>query len=342
MRKLQGLLLCAWLAAATGACGGSKTKPAETAAAKSAGPERTDLAQPAIKALVEGAAFAKIYLKDGDGPGAKGKAIVKLKEALSLDGRLWEAHFNLGLIYARAGELGVSEDELEKAAKDAPDAEPVAIALAEVRRRRGEAKQSAEGLETFCKAHPQLLDARYRLVVSLREAGRFDEAIAHAHFILARRSNDDATRAELALSHLAKGERDLAELLVAQAIKQNPKSAPAYRAQGLIMLQKGEDAEAFRAFEKAAEFDPSDTTARVNMGNVFLRAGAFKEAEAAFRPVLATNPNVEGAMLGVAVALRGQKRLDDSRVAYEKLLEKSPRHLAATFGLAMWAGNSGN
>jgi len=335
MRLVRGMLVAiAFLIAPTVGCGGSKPKPVASAK-KGDTAERADLAPPAIKALVEGAAFAKIYLKDGDATGAKNKAITKLKEAFALDSRLWEAHFNLGLVYARSGELSLSEDELEKAASASPDAEPVAIALSEVRRRRGDSKAAAEGLESFCKAHPALLDSRARLVMALREAGRNEEAILHARFVLARRSGDDATRTELALSHLAKGERDVAELLVSQALKQNPKSAPAHRAQGLIALQKGDDADAFRSFEKAAELDPGDTTARVNMGNVLLRAGAFKEAEAAFRPVLGTSPGDEGAMLGIAVSLRGQKRFEDARVAYEKLLEKSPRHLAATFGLAI-------
>ena len=40
-------------------------------------------------------------------------------------------------------------------------------------------------------------------------------------------------------------------------------------------------------------------------------------------------------MLGLAIALRGQKKLDDSRATYEQLLNKSPKHLAATFGLAV-------
>src|SRR5262249_34428918 len=163
--------------------------------------------------------------------------------------RLWEARYDLGLVYARSGELAKAEDALAKASEDAPDEEGVAVALCEVRRRRGEGKQAAEGLEAFCRTHPNALDARARLVVVLREAGRADDAIAHARFLLARRPLDDATRAELALAHLAKGERDVAELLVAQALKQNPNSAPAWRAQGLISLSKGDDAEAFRAFE---------------------------------------------------------------------------------------------
>jgi hypothetical protein len=37
----------------------------------------------------------------------------------------------------------------------------------------------------------------------------------------------------------------------------------------------------------------------------------------------------------LAIALRGQKKLDESRITYERLLDKSPKHLAATFGLAV-------
>ena len=317
------------------ACGGSKAKGGAVTAEAAKTEDRSDLAKPAIQALVEGAAFAKIYLKEGDGTGAKDKAIAKLKVALSLDGRLWEARYDLGLVYARSGELAEAESALADAAASAPESEQVAVALCEVRRRRGETKLASEGLEAFCKAHTNALDARARLVVVLREAGRNDEAIAHARFLLARRPLDDGTRAELALSHLAKGERDVAELLVAQALKQNPKSAPAWRAQGLIALQKGDDAEAFRAFETCASLDPADTTARINMGSVLLRAGAFKEAEAAFRAALANAPNDVEAMLGVAVAMRSQKKLEEARAAYEKVLVLAPRHLAATFDLAV-------
>ena len=74
------------------------------------------------------------------------------------------------------------------------------------------------------------------------------------------------------------------------------------------------------------------------MGNVLLRAGAFAEAEKAFRQVLVTIPTDEGATLGLAISLRGQKKHEEARAMYEKLLAQSPRHLAATYGLAiLWA-----
>ncbi len=109
-----------------------------------------------------------------------------------LDGRLWEAHYDLGLVFAKLGELAKAEEHLAKAASMAPDNEQVAVALCEVRRRRGETKAAAEGLEAYTKSHPNALDARARLVVVLREAGRFDDAIGHARYILARRPLDDA------------------------------------------------------------------------------------------------------------------------------------------------------
>ncbi|MEO7095381.1 MAG: hypothetical protein ABI175_19145, partial [Polyangiales bacterium] len=188
--RLASIALCLG-ALSLVACGGSKGKGGATTAAGAAKTEdRSDLAKPAIQALVEGAAFAKIYLKEGDGTGAKGKAIAKLKAALALDGRLWEARYDLGLVFARAGELAEAESSLADAAAAAPDSEQVAVALCEVRRRRGATKLASEGLEAFCKAHTNALDARARLIVVLREAGRNDEAIAHSRFLLARKPLD--------------------------------------------------------------------------------------------------------------------------------------------------------
>ncbi|GAC1353797.1 MAG: hypothetical protein NVSMB47_06860 [Polyangiales bacterium] len=330
MRRLELLAFLVLVA-----CGGSKHGAAGPGDAPAKAEARTNLAKPAIQALVEGAAFAKIYLKEGDGTGAKDKAIAKLTAAIAIDTRLWEARYDLGLVFARSGELARAEDQLDQATPSAPDSEPVAVALCEVRRRRGETKQAAEGMESFSRTHPNALDARARLVVVLREAGRTDDAIAHARGLHARRPLDDNTRAELALAHLARGERDVAELLVAQALKQNANSAPAWRAQGRIALQKGDDAEAFRAFEKAAQLDPQDTTARMNMGAVLLRAGAFKEAESAFRAALANAPNDLEAMLGIAVSLRSQKKLDEAKAAYEKVLAAQPHNLSATFDLGV-------
>ncbi|MBN9166214.1 MAG: tetratricopeptide repeat protein, partial [Myxococcales bacterium] len=230
------------------ACGGSKVQQGAKTAETGLPP-----ANPlAVQRMVEGVAAAK-------DPKMQTRAIALFREAIQIDPKLWEARFDLGVVLASAGDLAHAEEQLEAAAKIAPEREEVAVALAEVRRRRGSNKDAARTLEDFVKDHPGALDARTLLVAALRDSSQHDKAIAQAREVLVRKPGDATALAELALCHLGKGERDTAQLLVKQSLDVNAKSAVAHRVQGLVHLAGGDDAAAFQAFSKAAQEDPHDT-----------------------------------------------------------------------------------
>lgn len=319
------------LALALPACGGGHPQ--------ATGPAKTSNALPpanpaAVAKMVQGVQAAK-------DPSSRTRAIALLKEAITIDPNLWEARYDLGVVLAGAGDLAGAEEQLAAAAKLAPDAEEVAVALAEVRRRRGEQKLAADGLGDFVQDHPNALDARTLYVAALRESAQVDKAIAQAREVLVRKPGDALALSELALCHLAKGEKETAQLLVKQALDADPKSAVAHRAAGLIALANGDDAGAFVEFRKAAEADPRDTTARLNMGNVLVRAGAYPKAEEQFRAILAIAPDDVDAMIGLAAALRGEaddkhpQKLDEARALLEKALERDPHNVAALFNLGV-------
>jgi Flp pilus assembly protein TadD len=146
-------------------------------------------------------------------------ALLLLREAIALDPSLWEARYDLGVVLASTGDLAAAESTLSTAVKTAPDAEKVALALAGVRQRRGEHDAAAEGLGAFVEGHPSALAARTLYVACLRDAGKVDKAILEARDVLSRKPGDASALAELALCHLAKGERDEASLLARQAIE---------------------------------------------------------------------------------------------------------------------------
>jgi tetratricopeptide (TPR) repeat protein len=287
----------------------------------------------AVTKMVQGAQAAK--------DGARDRALGLLREAIALDRGLWEAHYDLGVVLAGAGDLAGAEDELRTSAKLAPDAEEVAIALGELRRRRGENKDAADALGDFLQDHPNAIEARILEVTALRDSGQLDAAMKQAQEVLVRRPGDAAALAELALTHLAKGERDTASLLAKQALEANPKSAVAERASGMIALAGGDDAAAFAAFTKAAQSDPHDTTARLNMGAVLLRAGAYAKAEEQYRAVLQVAPEDPSAEIGLAAALRGESdpknsaKLDEARGILEKVVDRDPHDVAALFNLGV-------
>ncbi len=319
------------LSAAVPACGGGGHV--------TTGPAKTSTALPpanpaAVAKMVQGVQAAKE-------PTTRARAIALLREAIVIDPNLWEARFDLGVVLASAGDLSGAEEQLAAASKLAPDSEEVAVALAEVRRRRGEHKPAADGLGDFVQDHPNALDARTLYVAALRESGQVDKAIGQAREALVRKPGDASALSELALCHLAKGEKETAQLLVKQALDADPKSAVAHRAAGLIALANGDDAGAFVEFRKAAEADPRDTTARLNMGNVLVRAGAYQKAEEQFRAILAIAPEDIDAAIGLAAALRGEaddkhpQKLDEARALLEKAIERDPHHVAALFNLGV-------
>jgi tetratricopeptide (TPR) repeat protein len=283
--------------------------------------------------MVQGAQAAK--------DGQRDRAIALLREAIQVDPNLWEGRYDLGVVLAGAGDLAGAEEQLAAASKAAPDAPSVAVALAEVRRRRGEAKLAAQGLADFVAGHAGALDARTLYVAALRESGQLDKAIAEAREVLVRKPADATALAELALSHLAKGQKEAAALLAKQALDANPNSAVAHRATGLLDLANGDDAEAFAEFRKAAQADPRDTTSRLNMGVVLLRAGAYAKAEEQYREALKVSPDDSDAQVGLAAALRGQSdpqhqhKLEEARALLEKVLANDPHDTSALFNLGV-------
>ncbi len=314
------------LVASLGACGKSQQK-VEAPTLQPANPV-------ALGKMVQGVQAAK----DASG---KERAISLLEEAVKADTGLWEAHYNLGILLADKGDLGTAERHLATAQQLAPNAEDVAVALSEVRRRRGDAQGAVDALAPFVKENPGASYAPVALIGALRESEKVDEAIAQAQQVLVRHSKDPRALAELALSYLDKGELDTAELLSEEALKADTKSAIAERTAGLIKLNQGDDAVAFRHFARASELDPKDTTARLNVATVLLEAGIYDKAAEQFRTALEAEPDNSSAALGLAAARRAQGKREETApyLEAEKLikgvLDREPKNLEATYNLAV-------
>jgi tetratricopeptide (TPR) repeat protein len=306
------------------ACGGSN-KQAEAPKLPPANPQ-------ALGKMVQGVQAAKDN---------KNRAISLLEEAVKADAGLWEAHYNLGVLLADKGDLSVAERHLATAQQLAPNAEDVAVALSEVRRRRGDKQGAIDALRPFVKENPGASHAPVALIGALREGDKIEEAIAQAQQVLVRHAGDPRALSELALSYLDKGEIDTAELLSQEALKADPKSAIAERTAGLISLNQGDDAVAFRHFAKASELDPKDNTARLNVATVLLEAGIYDKAVAEFRTAFEAEPENSAAALGLAAARRAQGKRDETGpfLEAEKLLkgvlDREPHNMEAAYNLAV-------
>lgn len=331
------------------ACGGSK-KPAEGPAQS----ERRASNPQAVAKLAQGAAAAR------EAAGAK-RAIELFREALQIDPALWEARFNLGVVLAAQGELDDAAKELLQAGREAPNEESIVVALAEVERRRGRSKEGAEVLAGFVKAHPNAAGAKDAYVAALRESKQYDKALEQARELLLLHPGDAGALAELSLCYLAKGDHETASLVAKQAVDSaskndgkdgkeakappsadaNKKAEKAQLAVALVAFTRGNDAEAFAAFQKAAELDPHDPTPKMNMGTIFVRAGQYTKAEEQFRGVLAQSRDDIDALLGLAIAQRGQgtqenqAKWNEAKGTLERVLVLDKDNPAAHYNLGV-------
>ena len=316
-------------ALALAACGGGKASAPKGAATLALPP-----ANPiAVGKMVQGVQAAK--------DGQRDRATALLQEAIGLDANLWEARYDLGAILGNEGDLAGAEEQLAMATKLSPDSQDVAIALAEVRRRRGEQKEAADGLSDFVQDHPNAVDARTLFVASLRESGQIDKAIAEAREVLVRKPADASALAELSLSHLAKGEKEAAALLAKQALDSSPNSAVAHRATGLLDLANGDDAEAFAEFRKAAAGRPARHDVAPEHGRRAPPRGRVRQG----RGAVPRDPQGLARRHGGAGGARGgpprrvdpshPQRLEEARSLLEKVLAADPHETSALFNLGV-------
>ncbi len=262
-------------------------------------------------------------------------AIESFEAALAIDPGLWEAHYNLGVVYERRGEARKALQHFEAAHQTEPSASEPLIGLAEAQHRLGDRAAASDLLEQYLQSHADDNKVRVLLTSILRERGRFDDALTQARDALVRDPANAAALLEVGRIYRAKQEPDVAELVFRKVLALDPKSAPAHNDLGLLGLERGDTQLAFDEFEKAVAVDPSFAPARMNRASVLVHAGDYAAAHAEYEKVLALDEHAVDARVGLGVSLRGLGKHADAEKAYEKALEDAPSDPAALFDLGV-------
>jgi tetratricopeptide (TPR) repeat protein len=312
-------------ALASSACGGGSSEAAKPTmvALPPANPQ-------AVQKFLE--AGALIGAKRGD----LKRAESLLREALAIDAYLWEAHYDLGLVLLRRGELRSAEDELQAAHRTQPAAGEPLLALADVQNALGKHQSAIDALEEYLEAHADnAADVRVRLTALLREQGQYDAALEQARAVLVRDPKNAGALLEVGRIYRARGELDVAELVFNRALHLDENSPYPHNELGLTALARGDTQLAFGRFEDALKADRGFAPARLNRASVLLHAGDYAAAESEYRKVLAEDAEHDDARVGLAIALRGQGKPKEAATEYERVLDHSPNQASALFDLAV-------
>jgi tetratricopeptide (TPR) repeat protein len=271
--------------------------------------------------------------------GREARAEALLLDALRIDPSLWEAHYNLGVLRRRRGELRAALESFRAAHRIQPDAGEPALAMAEALWMRGELDEAAELLEAHFErqagSDSGATQARVAYTSVLRQRGDYDDALEQARAVLVREPGHVEALLEVGRIYREKGELDVAELVFGKAVALDADNPRPHNELGLLFLARGDTQVAFEHFERALSVDAAFAPAQLNRASVLLRAGDYAAAADAYRRVLRDSPGDADARVGLGVSLRGQGKHAAARKQYERVLEDEPNHAAALFDLAV-------
>jgi Tfp pilus assembly protein PilF len=225
---------------------------------------------------------------------------------------------------------------------------------------RGDEERAARALEDVIEAKPRSWRAYYMRAELLRAIGETNLAIValeHAHSLRPLRDADILVLAELYIAEQAPGQAASHLRRVAAASEEFGR---AQELLGILALQKGDQAAARTYFERAAAGGRS--TARVHLARILIAAGLPQDASGELDRILATKdgdrealaqahrlrlglkrPDLEAELerAGRAALSADATRLDDVRVAFERVLEFDSEIWEAHFGLGLVARQKG-
>jgi tetratricopeptide (TPR) repeat protein len=267
-----------------------------------------------------------------------------LTRATRLDGRLFEAWHDLGVVETALGNFDVAADDFKRALDIQPGARQTVLAYGESLRRSKNGKKAGEVYARWLTSDPNDFEMRARYSQVLREAGEqgsttLDESLEQARLLLTEAGGDVSHTViaynALALTYYKMGKFELAETALHKASDLDPKSAFVWNNLGLVAFERGHDQEAFLDFQKASELDPKYVQARLNKAVVYLDCGDYKRARSELEKAVEIDPNDAESQVALGVASRGEGKFDRARKAYERALDIEPDYPPALYDLGV-------
>jgi tetratricopeptide (TPR) repeat protein len=264
-----------------------------------------------------------------------------LTRATRLDGRLFEAWHDLGVVETALGNFDAAVDDFKHALDIQPGARQTVLAYGESLRRSKNGKKAGEVYARWLNSDPNDFEMRARYSQVLRESGNdsLDESLEQARLLLTEAGGDVSHTViaynALALTYYKMGKFELAETALHKAADLDPKSAFVWNNLGLVAFERGHDQEAFLDFQKSSELDPKYVQARLNKAVVYLDCGDYKRAHADLEKATEIDPNDVEAQVALGVASRGEGKFDQARKAYERALDIEPDYPPALYNLGV-------
>lgn len=252
----------------------------------------------------------------------------KFNLALEADGRLAEAHFNLGVLAERQGKKDEAIRQYKQALDKKPTLRIAAENLAVISQNAGDVANAVRIYQDILDKYPDDAGSRARLAEIYRQQRDHEKAMELSRAALTRDPANLTAYKVMMKSYLDRQQLSLAKLVALRALKIDEADAEIYHTLGLISLEEKEAEKARAQFKKAvavrADFQPS----HVMLARMALVDEDYVGAEEHLRRILQADGKNAEAHLNLGVAFKGQGNFDKAMQEYDEA-EKLNSNLAA-------------
>ncbi len=181
-------------------------------------------------------------------------------------------------------------------------------------------------------AHPADFWASFTLGKALHDKGELEEGVGYYQKALAIRP--DAVAAYINIGHARflryrLEENDGAMENYRQALRIDPRSAPAHSNLGLAFKAKGLLNDAIEHYKAALQLDSELAPTQFNLGEALAIRGELNGAIDHYRQALRIDPNCARAHYLLGVGLLAKSRLDEANGNYQKAIRVAPKDVKA-------------
>jgi tetratricopeptide (TPR) repeat protein len=247
-----------------------------------------------------------------------------------------EAHYQLGLALARAGRTGEAAAELRKgrelvAADERNQNANRDLAEGRAALDKGDLEQAAAKFQHAIQLAPESAEARRYLSVVL-EKKKEAETAAGA---------DDPAQVTAFEARIREGKYKEVEPLLAEYVKERPKSAWGWYALGYSLFAQQKIGESINALAKSLELDIRNAEAHKTLGRNLMIIGRFDAAQVEFEQALRYKPDSAEIHYNLGKLFSIQDNWEPARKAFEAALKHDPNYVEAhdALGFALEALN---
>jgi tetratricopeptide (TPR) repeat protein len=231
------------------------------------------------------------------------KSVAELKQAISYEPKLPEAHNQLGVTYRFMGRNAEAMTEFQRALELDPQYSEAVLNEGIMRMSSGDSAGAKTQFERAIKMNSKNYMAHYRLGEAYLQAGDAHQSLSSLNTALSLDRGNAAIMSKMGDAYQAQGNTAAAIANYRKAIQANPSFMPAYMSVSDILDNRGDGEAAMVELRSALNVNPHYTAGRNRLGHIALTVDKPDQALQYYKEALKENPSDPEAINGLSQSL---------------------------------------